>query len=58
MFCDNNGIKEESQDKGSQIKKPKTIKPKDDPINVLKIRLAKGEITKEQYEELKSVLEK
>ena len=30
---------------------------KEDPLIILKIRLAKGEITKEEYEEMKKVLE-
>ncbi len=31
--------------------------PKKDPISILNTRLAKGEITKEEYERLKSLLE-
>lgn len=34
-----------------------TAKKENDPIQILKMRLAKGEITKEEYEELKKVLE-
>jgi uncharacterized membrane protein len=29
----------------------------DDPLKVLKLRFAKGEITKEQYEEMRKMLE-
>ena len=29
----------------------------DDPLRVLKIRFAKGEITKEQYEDMRKMLE-
>ena len=29
----------------------------EDPLHILKIRLAKGEITKEQYDELRKVFE-
>jgi len=60
MTCDNNGIKEEGQDKGVETKegKPKrTKKPSEDPLQILKLRLAKGEITKEEYEELRKALE-
>jgi len=32
-------------------------KPQEDPIRILKIRLAKGEITKEEFDDLKSALE-
>jgi hypothetical protein len=50
-------VKVKNQDTPSS--KKETIKETtDDPLAVLKIRLAKGEITKEEYEELKSVLEK
>ncbi|RLI51731.1 MAG: hypothetical protein DRP09_18950 [Candidatus Thorarchaeota archaeon] len=34
-----------------------SISTHEDPLKILKIRLAKGEITKEQYEELKKILE-
>ena len=34
-----------------------TQKEEEDPLKVLKVRFAKGEITKEEYEEMKSVLE-
>jgi hypothetical protein len=37
--------------------KPKTENSKINPSDVLKMRLAKGEITKQEYDELKSVLE-
>lgn len=55
MKCGNDGIDEESQDKGKEIKK-NTVKKSEDPLEILKIRLAKGEITKEEYEEMKSLL--
>lgn len=56
VICDNNGLREESQDK-DEPEKPKKTKLKDDPLIVLKLRLAKGEITKEEYEDLKKTLE-
>ncbi|MBU7009739.1 MAG: SHOCT domain-containing protein [Theionarchaea archaeon] len=34
------------------------LEPEKDPLQVLKDRYARGEITKEEYEDLKSVLEK
>ena len=36
---------------------PKNSSSDDDPLLILKKRFAKGEITKEEYEEMKSVLE-
>jgi uncharacterized membrane protein len=33
------------------------VNQNDDPLTVLKLRYAKGEINKEQYEEMKKVLE-
>ena len=35
----------------------KTDDNKDDPLNILKIRLAKGQITKEEYEEMRKIIE-
>ena len=32
-------------------------KPAEDPISILKLRLARGEISKEEYEELKKAIE-
>jgi hypothetical protein len=32
------------------------FKPKEDPVNILKLRLAKGEITKDEYEDLYKVV--
>lgn len=55
MKCDNNGIDEESHDKGKEIQK-NIIKQNENPLEILRIRLAKGEITKEEYEEMKSIL--
>jgi len=40
-----------------RIKGKKTSSSDDDPLTILKKRFAKGEITKEEYEEMKSVLE-
>ena len=58
MICNSDGIKEISQDKGrEEPKKKQSIKPSEDPLTVLKLRLAKGEITKIEYEELKKTLE-
>ena len=34
-----------------------TLKTDDDPLNILKIRLAKGEITKAEYEETRKIIE-
>jgi|SRR5579883_89670 len=50
------GLKEESENKQTGIQKTKP-KQKEDPLEVLKLRLAKGEITKEEYEDLKKTLE-
>jgi hypothetical protein len=38
-------------------KKIQTDDDKDDPITVLKLRFAKGEITKEEYEEMRKTIE-
>ncbi len=35
-----------------------TPRVEEDPLKVLKVRFAKGEITKEEYEEMKNILEK
>jgi len=40
-----------------RINKKKTSSSDDDPLIILKKRFAKGEITKEEYEDMKSVLE-
>jgi len=40
-----------------KIKQKKTTSTDDDPLTILKKRFAKGEITKEEYEDMKSVLE-
>ena len=40
-----------------RIKQKKTSTSDDDPLTILKKRFAKGEISKEEYEEMKSVLE-
>ena len=40
-----------------RIKEKKKSSPDDDPLTILKKRFAKGEISKEEYEEMKSVLE-
>jgi uncharacterized membrane protein len=41
----------------NQIKNQYRPRDNNDPIRVLKIRFAKGEITKEQYEEMRKPLE-
>ena len=41
----------------SRMKEKKNSSPDDDPLTILKKRFAKGEISKEEYEEMKSVLE-
>jgi len=40
-----------------RMKEKKTSSTDDDPLIILKKRFAKGEITKEEYEDMKSVLE-
>jgi len=40
-----------------RIKQKKTSTSDDDPLKILKVRFAKGEITKEEYEDMKSALE-
>ena len=40
-----------------RMKEKKTLSSDDDPLIILKKRFAKGEITKEEYEDMKSVLE-
>jgi hypothetical protein len=44
----------EFQDSGGTEKKGTDV---DDPIHVLKLRYAKGEISKEKYDEMKKILE-
>jgi hypothetical protein len=44
-------------DKQSLNQEPVTSPNTDDPIKILKLRFAKGEITKEQYEEMRKMLE-
>jgi len=39
-----------------RMKEKKNSSPDDDPLTILKKRFAKGEISKEEYEEMKSVL--
>ena len=51
-----------SSNADNNTKQPSNQKPTsspdiDDPLKVLKIRFAKGEITKEQYEEMQKILE-
>jgi len=41
----------------TELKVPVEIKEGEDPLKLLKIRYAKGEITKEEYEEMKRILE-
>ena len=56
---DSSGTKQDKEDKGGITTEPaKSARPKEeDPLQVLKLRLAKGEITKEQYEELRKVID-
>jgi len=44
-----------AQDFSTHVPNPQ--KEDDDPLTILKKRLAKGEITKEEYQDLKSALE-
>lgn len=56
IICDNNGIKEIPQDKNHEELKKKSVNPREDPLTVLKLRLAKGEISKEEYEDLQKMI--
>lgn len=58
-YYTNNGNTTSSQKKSDNDIEIKNFKEKrsDDPINIIKTRLAKGEITKEEYKELKQALE-
>jgi len=40
-----------------RMKGKENSSPDEDPLKILKVRFAKGEISKEEYEEMKSVLE-
>jgi len=55
VICDSNSIREISQDKEHELKN-RLVKPSEDPLTVLKLRLAKGEITKEEYEDLQKMI--
>ena len=44
------------EEKLKRIKESKNYKSEEDPLKILKLRLAKGEITKEEYEELKRII--
>ncbi|MEM2141061.1 SHOCT domain-containing protein [Nitrososphaera sp.] len=55
--CDGSGWNEKKEDKGDAAKTEKKPKSNQDPLTVLKLRLAKGEITKEQYEEMRKIIE-
>jgi len=52
-------IKKEMAKVRKQKDQPQTIiqQHDDDPLNILKVRFAKGEISKEEYDEMKSTLE-
>lgn len=51
---DNFGVSEEIRILLRSLKEKQKI---EDPLKVLKLRYAKGEITKEEYEEIKKTLE-
>ena len=54
----NEGIRRaDSPESKPQIVQQTTVSESEDPIRLLKIRLAKGDITKEEYEEMKQILE-
>jgi hypothetical protein len=55
--CNSAGFNSKGQDKGSEKGKEKKPSNKKDPLGILKTRLAKGEITVQQFEELKKVIE-
>ena len=61
MICKNSGIVETSEDFEEILTKPKKFKKStnsaDDPLQVLKLRFAKGEISKEEYEEMRKILD-
>ena len=40
-----------------RMKEKKNSSPDDNPLTILKKRFAKGEISKEEYEDMKSVLD-
>lgn len=54
--CDSSGIKEQPANLNEK-NTSHANRPKNDPLTVLKLRLAKGEITKEEYEDLTKTLE-
>lgn len=56
VTCNSKGFNDESQDKGAEKRKGKQFAKTKDPLEVLKLRLAKGEITVQEYDELKKVL--
>jgi hypothetical protein len=58
MLCKNSGIEETSEDFEEILPDSKENKPKksNDPLQILKMRLAKGEITIEEFEKLKNAL--
>jgi hypothetical protein len=53
VICKSSGFNEELQDRG----KERPVKKGKNPLEILKLRLAKGEITMDQYNELRKVLE-
>ena len=55
VIFDSNGLREKSEDMGAA--KETNPKSKNDPLQVLKLRLVKGEITKAEFEDLKKMIE-
>jgi len=54
---ESNSAKNATQTKKSFEKTRKKEAPEENPLKILKLRLAKGEITKKEYEEMKKALE-
>jgi len=50
-------IQELTNELGKRKEKEKALKLQYDPLTILKIRYAKGEVSKEEYEEMKKTLE-
>jgi uncharacterized membrane protein len=53
IFCINSEVKNKLKDIGINS----SIARREDPLHILKVRLAKGEINKEEYDEILKALE-